>query len=158
MRLACVKHAASVRSEPGSNSQVHQHPGQPNPTGRKTRHEKPTQTPTNRPNSTVAPPDIPEQPSPSQDQTNQEHPKATFKAFVTHKTNTSPTPLSPAKSRSILANPNHNQTNQSPTTLSRISNTQDAANVSLPSLYKCQRAPPRRGRREPNRSAAGGAF
>ena len=24
MRLACVKHAASVRSEPGSNSQVHQ--------------------------------------------------------------------------------------------------------------------------------------
>ena len=25
MRLACVKHAASVRSEPGSNSQVHLH-------------------------------------------------------------------------------------------------------------------------------------
>jgi hypothetical protein len=23
VRLACVKHAASVRSEPGSNSQVH---------------------------------------------------------------------------------------------------------------------------------------
>jgi hypothetical protein len=29
VRLACVKHAASVRSEPGSNSQVH-HPTQPN--------------------------------------------------------------------------------------------------------------------------------
>jgi hypothetical protein len=26
VRLACVKHAASVHSEPGSNSQVHQHP------------------------------------------------------------------------------------------------------------------------------------
>jgi hypothetical protein len=31
VRLACVKHAASVRSEPGSNSQVHLKPGQ-NPT------------------------------------------------------------------------------------------------------------------------------
>ena len=29
MRLACVKHAASVRSEPGSNSQVHLSPDSP---------------------------------------------------------------------------------------------------------------------------------
>ena len=31
VRLACVKHAASVRSEPGSNSQVHQSPIRPKP-------------------------------------------------------------------------------------------------------------------------------
>ena len=41
MRLACVKHAASVRSEPGSNSQVHQsHPASP-----KTSQTKPTNRP-----------------------------------------------------------------------------------------------------------------
>jgi hypothetical protein len=108
VRLACVKHAASVRSEPGSNSQVHQR------FALRGSHRI-TLTPTNRPNSTVAPSDPSDQPRPSQDQTNQKHPKTTFKAFVTHKTNTSPTPLSPAKSRSILANPNLNQTNQSPT-------------------------------------------
>ena len=34
MRLACVKHAASVRSEPGSNSQVHLS-SRPNPTTNK---------------------------------------------------------------------------------------------------------------------------
>ena len=31
VRLACVKHAASVRSEPGSNSQVHLRPNHANP-------------------------------------------------------------------------------------------------------------------------------
>ena len=42
MRLACVKHAASVRSEPGSNSQVHHVPRCPgNPGYRETKRTNP---------------------------------------------------------------------------------------------------------------------
>ena len=41
MRLACVKHAASVRSEPGSNSQVHH---SPEPKSQTTTNEDPTQS------------------------------------------------------------------------------------------------------------------
>ena len=37
VRLACVKHAASVRSEPGSNSQVH-HTNQPQKTSQQDEH------------------------------------------------------------------------------------------------------------------------
>ena len=40
VRLACVKHAASVRSEPGSNSQVHH---SPEPKSQTTTNEDPTQ-------------------------------------------------------------------------------------------------------------------
>ena len=43
VRLACVKHAASVRSEPGSNSQVHPNQPKPNPT-KETRPSQPKQT------------------------------------------------------------------------------------------------------------------
>ena len=41
MRLACVKHAASVRSEPGSNSQVHLKPTQVSPRRPKTNRPEP---------------------------------------------------------------------------------------------------------------------
>ena len=150
MRLACVKHAASVRSEPGSNSQVHQR------LASNSSHRM-TLTPTNRPNSTVVPQVISNQPSPAKDQTSQSQPRETFKAFVTHQTNTSQTPIS----SQVQVNPSQpkQQPNQSAIpTLTCKNNPQDAANVSLPNLCNCQRAPPRRGRREPDRSAAGGAF
>ena len=72
VRLACVKHAASVRSEPGSNSQVHLSPA---PKGR---------TSTNRPGSHMV-----LLPNPSRDQTKPS------KRCLTIKKISQPTPSSP---------------------------------------------------------------
>ena len=107
MRLACVKHAASVRSEPGSNSQVHQ---RSDPTALTAKPKRQRTDPTQlwhpgqpRSAQTRKGPNQPEQPK-----GNLQSVRNASNEYVTNDPN-------PAKSRSILANPNHNQTNQPPT-------------------------------------------
>ena len=104
MRLACVKHAASVRSEPGSNSQVHLRPNHANPN--LAIRINMTRTSTNRPNSTVDPIN-----NPSLDRQ-----QASFKAFVTHKKNTKRTSQIQPSIRSAHSQPKP-QPNQSAVTM-----------------------------------------
>jgi hypothetical protein len=108
VRLACVKHAASVRSEPGSNSQVHRRPGNANQPG------QPIPNVNEQTQTQLWPPALPHAQQPLAGPKGAEKHRKTFKAFVTHQTNTSANAPAPAKPRSILANPNPSQTNQPP--------------------------------------------
>ena len=132
MRLACVKHAASVRSEPGSNSQVH-----PNQNPRRLQPERtdpgtsvfhpPTQNPHQGQNPTGA-------------NVRKRHPKRT----VTHQKDT---PTKRPKQPTDQAQDNPRPTNQPPTRPPNASTSRkhkDAANVSLPSLCCCERTLRRR--------------
>jgi hypothetical protein len=78
VRLACVKHAASVRSEPGSNSQVHPRSKPTIPSEAKTPPETINPTRTNRPRHIGFP-----SPNPK---VRERHPKRS----VTHQKDTSP--------------------------------------------------------------------
>ena len=125
MRLACVKHAASVRSEPGSNSQVHLRTNH-----KRQRFNEQTRT----------------QPVPHPSTQGREH----FKAYCQR--NQDPIELvrwNPFKIHRTAPNqanqpspsqnhPGHQSTHPQPTDI-HPQTTKGAANVSLPSRYNCQR-------------------
>ena len=122
-RLACVKHAASVRSEPGSNSQVHL--GTSQPQNEQTRTHGSLRHPT-----ALA--------------TEQ---RSAFKAFVTHQkdTSTNAPHRSPNQQIQVIQptqtrQPKHPIRQPHALTLSRP---KDAANVSLPSLFILSKNPAR---------------
>ena len=129
MRLACVKHAASVRSEPGSNSQVHLRAG--------LRQHKSEQIPSliSGPSQPLAGPELQNLTSVicnAFKNTSRQRPSG---LFPDNRTKSSP----------------FNQLRQNPVSSNaRAMNDKDAANVSLPSLFDFQRAPgepgPRGGR------------
>ena len=127
MRLACVKHAASVRSEPGSNSQVHLSPGIA--TRRQRNQDINKQTRTHGLSRSTTAFTFRLWPSCA---------GTASKRTVTHKKDTRPNALKPNQ-----RNPGSTQTQTAgPATRSApCSRTkpEGAANVSLPSLCNCQR-------------------
>ena len=131
MRLACVKHAASVRSEPGSNSQVHPM-SRPRPKPNQDTEQTRPRTPRLRPSQ------YPKDSNPSRASANN-----LTSVSVTHQKYTQQqTPLkqtsrqqeqsqtAPFRIIQIRTNPIHHYPQQT---------AKDAANVSLPSLCNCQR-------------------
>jgi hypothetical protein len=117
VRLACVKHAASVRSEPGSNSQVHLR--------RSVSFSENEQDPVSRSRLLGF-------------ERNHPHKRIcnALKIYIADTPTQTPTQtieqnLSPVQI--IQRNPIPSNTH--------VMNSKDAANVSLPSLCNCQRAP-----------------
>ena len=149
MRLACVKHAASVRSEPGSNSQVHHIPQTPP--------AQPVDKPPAKTNRTRETSEL----KPNHAQPTQAKPLQTINTQYPGNTHpkipqaNAPVIAQPAisktksnhKHRPNPAKPNHQPNHMPPHNTHMPCKQQDAANVSLPKPdAKINEQPPEGGK------------